>query len=387
MSKFSRVLFVRRLLSSEKRNLIRKSSSRASFNLSEPAIEAYLKRMMFEHEDLYMKTKRTPEESRRYFQIKPIVNVLQHRISLLDNIASLKQQIKTKYSGSDDDAAEMKRMIKEESKIYEKRMEDIDRELQMMLQEPNLTESVVLLEVKAKAGGKEAMNFAQNLFEMYKSYAKYKDWETSIVSYEKSNEDGIMKASMFIEGLGAFEFMKVEAGLHRAQKASATKEDGQEIQTSTVAVTVFPTPTEEELSIPDFDIIEEQLSNDNSARITHVPTGLVVECKENKLKAKNKHVALQKLRTLLLEKQDQASSGKSNSEVSKANEGQEVRTYDYLQDEVTEHRRGGGTVQNLQRFMEGSETLEQVQENFLREQTCQTLMEEINQYVAESVKN
>ncbi|CAH1639871.1 unnamed protein product [Spodoptera littoralis] len=383
MSKFFRVVLIRRIISTVKQNFTRKSSSRASINLSEPAIEGYLKRLMFEHEDLYMKVTRTPEESRRYFQIKPIVNVLQHRIALLENIASLKELIKTKYSRNEDDA-EMKKMMKEESKIYEKRMEDLDRELQMKLVEPYLTEGVVLLEVKAESGGKEARNLAQKLFKMYKSYANYKDWASSVVSYEKSDEEGIIKGSMFIEGLGAVEFMKVETGIHSAKKASATMENGQNIQISTVAVTVLPKPTEEELSIPETDIIEEKLP-DNFVRITHAPTGLVAECQENKSRTKNKHVAIQKLRTLLLEKQDQTSN--CISEISMANGGQEVRTYDYLQDQVTEHRRGGGTVQNLQRFMQGNEKLEQVQENLLKEQTCQTLMDEINQYAAESVKN
>lgn len=310
MSSFGRSVFLRQMISIVKHNLIRKSSSRASFDLSEPVIKAYFKRIMFEHEDLYMKMQRTPEESRRYFEIKPIVNILQHRISLLENIATLKQLIKNKYSQTEDDA-EIKKMMKEESKIYEKRMDDLDRELQRTLLDPKLTEGIVLLEVKADSGGEEAMNFAKKLFKMYRTYANYRDWETSVVSYEKSNEEGIIKASMFIEGLGAFEFMKLEAGIHCAKKASATKGDGQNIETSTAVVTVLPKPTEDQLSIPETDIIKEKLPNDSAVRITHIPTGLVAECQENKSKTKNKHVAIQKLRTLLLEKQDQTRNSES----------------------------------------------------------------------------
>ncbi|XP_026759267.1 peptide chain release factor 1-like, mitochondrial [Galleria mellonella] len=388
---FTRLSFLRTINNISKNcHIFRRWNSQNTVNLSDPAVQNYLKYLMMEHDNLYTKTRRSHEESKRLFEIKPIVSALEQRITLYDSIESLKELNK-----KENDDSEMKKMIKEEAQVYLMRLKEIDSELQSILLEPILTEGGVLLEVTAGAGGQEAMLFARELFELYESFAKYKDWEVDIASIEKSDIGGIRKASMLITGLGVPEQMKIEAGVHRVQRIPATEKGGR-IHTSTVSVAVLPQPTEIELNISDRDIsIETKRASgaggqhvnttDSAVRITHIPTGTVVECQEGRSQIKNKEIALQKLRTLLLQTQQDEQISKMNSErksqIGSCNRNEKIRTYNYPQDRITEHREGGGTLHSLKTFMEGGEQLEQLQEGLLRHQRYQVLMQEINDFV------
>lgn len=176
---------------------LRRYSAQNSINLSDPAVQTYLNRLMLEHANLETKPRRNFEEARRLQEIKPIVLALEQRIALFDSIDSLKEL--NKRDGQDE---EIKQMIKEEAQIYLKRMKEVDSELQSILLEPVWTKGGVLVEVTTGAGGQEAMLFARELFEMYQSYCGYKDWEVDIASVEKSDLGGIRKASFLVNGLG-----------------------------------------------------------------------------------------------------------------------------------------------------------------------------------------
>ncbi|XP_075975225.1 mitochondrial translation release factor 1 [Anticarsia gemmatalis] len=385
----SRILLFQSLFKSGKHALLTKCYSQNSVNLSDPIVQTYLKYLLIEHEDLQTKPKRSNEDTRRLHEIKPVVSVLEQRIALYDSIESLKEL--NKKEGDQ----EMKKMIKEEAQIYLKRLNEIDSELQSTLVEPALTEGGVLLEVTAGAGGQEAMLFARELFDMYHSHAQYKEWQVDIASVEESDMGGVRKASMLVQGYGVPELMKIEAGVHRVQRIPATEKGGR-IHTSTVSVAVLPQPTDIEVNISDRDVIIETKrasgaggqhvnTTDSAVRIVHTPTGTVVECQEGRSQIKNKQIALQKLRTLLLEKQIAEQSSKINSErkaqIGSSNRNEKIRTYNYPQDRVTEHREGGGTVHNLKGFMEGGEPLEKLHESLLNQQRHQILMEEIQEFV------
>ncbi|XP_063823572.1 peptide chain release factor 1-like, mitochondrial [Ostrinia nubilalis] len=384
-----RYLFNRPLCNVEKFSLLRKCYSQNAVNLSDPAVQKYLKHLMLEHDELHTKSRRSAEENQRLYEIKPIVNVLDQRITLYDSIESLKELNK-----KENEDEEVRKMIKEEAQIYLKRIKEIDSELQSVLLEPNLSEGGILLEVTAGAGGQEAMLFARELFELYESYANYKDWEVDIASFEKSDIGGIRKASMLISGYGVPELMSMEAGVHRVQRIPATEKGGR-IHTSTVSVAVLPQPTEIELNIPERDITIETKrasgaggqhvnTTDSAVRLIHVPTGTVVECQEGRSQIKNKEIAMQKLRTVLLQKQVEEQTSKTQqqrkSQVGSGNRNEKIRTYNYPQDRVTEHRDGGSTLHSLKTFMEGGEQLEQLQENLLKQQRYQALIEEIQEF-------
>ncbi|KAI5644963.1 RF-1 domain-containing protein [Phthorimaea operculella] len=239
------------------------------------------------------------------------------------------------------------------------------------------------------------MLFAKELFELYESYAKYKEWQVDIASLEETETGGYRKASMLISGYGVPELMRFEGGVHRVQRIPATERSGR-IHTSTVSVAVLPQPTEIEIDIPDRDLTIETKrasgaggqhvnTTDSAVRIIHNPTGLTVECQEGRSQIKNKEIAMQKLRTLLLQKQIEEQSSKINSErkaqMGSGNRNEKIRTYNYPQDRVTEHREGGGTQHSLKAFMSGGEQLESLQDNLLRHQRYQALMSDIEEFV------
>ncbi|CAH2231666.1 peptide chain release factor 1-like, mitochondrial [Pararge aegeria] len=370
--------------------IFRRYSAQNTINLSDQAVQRYLNHLILEHANLETKPRRNFEEARRLQEIKPIVLALEQRITLFDSIDSLKDL--NKREGQDE---EIKKMIKEEAQIYLKRLKEVDGELQSILLEPFLTQGGVLVEVTAGAGGQEAMLFARELLEMYQSYCEYKDWEVDVASIEKSDLGGIRKASLLVKGLGAPELMRMEAGVHRVQRIPVTEKGGR-IHTSTISVAVLPQPTDVELNIPERDLsIETKRASgaggqhvnttDSAVRIIHIPTGTAVECQEGRSQIKNKEIAMQKLRTLLLQKQLDEQSSKINSErksqVGQSNRNEKIRTYNYPQDRVTEHREGGGTTHSLKIFMQGGEPLEQLQESLLRQHKYKAIMTEINDFI------
>ncbi|VVC93336.1 peptide chain release factor 1 [Leptidea sinapis] len=386
----ARIPSVRALLYRDTLPIICKYSSQKSLNLSEPAIQTYLKHLMIEYDVLLTRARRTVEESRRLYEIKPIVSVLEQRITLYDSIESLKDLNKKEEKDE-----EIKDMIKEEAEIYLARLKEIDGDLQTILLEPCLTNGGVMLEVTAGAGGQEAMLFARELFDMYEAFAQYKEWETDLASLEVSDIGGVRKVSMIIKGFGVPELMIMEAGVHRVQRIPVTEKGGR-IHTSTVSVAVLQLPTEIELAIPDKDIAIETKrasgaggqhvnTTDSAVRITHIPSGLVVECQEGRSQIKNRQIAMEKLRTLLLQKQVEEQSSKINSErksqIGSSNRNEKIRTYNYPQDRVTEHREGAINIPSLKVFMEGGEQLEKLQDSLLRHQRYEVLMAEINELI------
>ncbi|CAH4031325.1 unnamed protein product [Pieris brassicae] len=348
---------------------------------------------MIEYDALHMKSRRSSEETRRLHEIKPIVHVLEQRVALYDSIESLKEL--TKKENNDE---EIKKMIKEEAQIYLTQLTEVDDDLKSILLEPCVTNGGIVLEVTAGAGGQESMLFAKELFEMYQSYAEFKEWEVDIASIEKSDIGGIRKASMLMKGFGVPELMKMEAGVHRVQRIPITEKGGR-IHTSTVSVAILPQATEMELDIPAKDIIVETKrasgaggqhvnTTDSAVRLIHTPTGTTVECQEGRSQIKNKEIAMEKLRALLLQKQIEEQSSRINSErkaqVGSSNRNEKIRTYNYPQDRVTEHREGGVNIPSLKIFMEGGEQLEKLQESLLRQQRYDILAAEVNDFISKN---
>lgn len=215
------------------------------------------------------------------------------------------------------------------------------------------------------------MLFAKDLYQMYLSYLDFLGYEYELLDLGIGDAGGTRHASISVSGDEAFSTLKHEAGVHRVQRIPVTERSGR-VHTSTVTVAVLPQPTEIEISLADKDLkIETKRASgaggqhvnttDSAVRIVHLPTGVAVECQSQRSQLKNKETALRTLRARIYARQfaDQQSSTK---ELRKSQRGlgmrnEKIRTYNYQQNRVTDHRLNNGTVHNLKGFLEGGEAL------------------------------
>jgi peptide chain release factor 1 len=251
----------------------------------------------------------------------------------------------------------------------------------MLLPKDQSDEKSVIIEIRAGAGGEEAALFGSVLYKMYSRYAEKKGWITSILDVNETEIGGFKEVIFLIEGKGAFSKFKYESGVHRVQRVPATEAGGR-IHTSTVTVAVLPEAEEVEVNIDPGDIRVDTYrasgaggqhinKTDSAIRITHIPTGIVVACQDERSQHKNKDKAMRilraKLNDLEIEKQDSRIASERKSQVGRGNRNERIRTYNYPQGRVTDHRIGL-TLYKLDSILEGS--IDEVIESlFIADQT------------------
>lgn len=300
--------------------------------------------------------------SKEYAEIEPVVQCFSNYRQVLDDIAEARSMIKE----SDPDLREMGQ---EELKAGEALREPLEVELQTLLlpKDPNDGKNV-FLEVRAGTGGDEAAIFVGDLFRMYSKYVEQQGWKIEIVSENRSEQGGYKEIVTRVIGAGVYSQMKFESGVHRVQRVPETESQGR-VHTSACTVAIMPEADElEEININKGDLRVDTFrasgsggqhvnKTDSAIRLTHLPSGIVVECQDQRSQHKNKARAMTLLATKLKDVQESAAADSISEErkslVGSGDRSERIRTYNYPQGRVTDHRINL-TLYRLAEIMEGS---------------------------------
>ena len=282
--------------------------------------------------------------------------------------------------------AEMKGMAQDELQGLKIRLPEVERKLLMLLiPKDEADEKSAILEVRAGTGGDEAALFAGDLFRMYQRYAEAKGWKFEVLDTAPTDLHGFREATASISGRGVFARLKFESGVHRVQRVPVTEASGR-IHTSAATVAVLPEAEEVDIKIDDKDLRIDVFrargpggqsvnTTDSAVRITHIPTGLVVSQQDEKSQHKNKAKGLKILRARLYERErqqrDQERAALRKSQVGTGDRSERVRTYNFPQNRVTDHR-VNVTVHDIEKFLAG-EALDQLIEPLITDDHAQRL--------------
>lgn len=266
-----------------------------------------------------------------------------------------------------EDDEDMRDMLKEELSEAKKRIEELESELKILLlpKDPNDDKNVIV-EIRAGAGGDEAALFAAEIYRMYAHYAETRRWKIEVMEMDEIGIGGLKSASFMITGQGAYSVMKYESGVHRVQRVPET-ESGGRIHTSTITVAVMPEAEEVDVVIDEKDIRIDVCrssgaggqcvnTTDSAVRLTHIPTGIVIYSQTEKSQIQNRAKAFALLRTKLYDLEQQkahdAEAELRRSQVGTGDRSEKIRTYNFPQGRVTDHRIGL-TLYKLDKIMNG----------------------------------
>ncbi len=303
--------------------------------------------------------KKTREYSKEVAALEDVVTCYKKYKKVLEEIESTKEMTKDPELGE---------MAKEELKELEEEKERLDGELEILLipKDPNDGKNVVI-EIRGAAGGDEANIFAGDLFRMYTRYAEKKGFTYQVYNSVEGTAGGYSQIEFIVKGANAYSLLKYESGSHRVQRVPVTEANGR-LQTSTATVLVMPEADEDiEIEINPSDLrIDIYRSSgcggqgvnttDSAVRITHLPTNTVVTCQNERSQIQNKEQAMKVLKTRLYEmqlrEQQEAAGAERRSKIGTGDRAEKIRTYNYPQNRVTDHRIGF-TTKNLDRVMDG----------------------------------
>lgn len=299
--------------------------------------------------------------SRELTELEPVIQCYTNYIEA-DKDYQAAQEL---FHHTDDE--ELKEMAREEITLLAQKMQELDDEMTelMLPKDPNDRRSVII-EIRAGAGGDEAALFCGVLFRMYSAYAQSNKWETEFIDGNETELGGYKEIIFSIEGEGAYSRFKYESGVHRVQRVPVTEASGR-IHTSTVTVAVLPEAEAVDVNISPSDLrIDTYRASgaggqhvnrtESAVRITHLPTGIVVQCQDERSQYKNKDKAMAVLMSRLMERENAIQAGsiaqERRSQVGTGDRSERIRTYNYHQGRVTDHRIGL-TIYRLDEILEG----------------------------------
>ena len=312
--------------------------------------------------DVFSAQERFTALMKEYKALSPIIEKYREYKSACAELESLREML------NDSLDAEMRELVNTEHKELKSKTDALLEELKILLlpRDPN-DDKNVMVEIRSGAGGEEAALFAGVLYRMYTMYAESSGFKTSLMNANETELGGFKEITFMIEGDGAYSRFKFESGVHRVQRVPETESQGR-IQTSTATVAVLPEAEDVEIEINPADIIIESCKSsgaggqhinktESAVRLTHKPTGIVIECQEERSQFKNRDKALKMLKTKLYDmkvtEQNEKIASDRRSQVGTGDRSERIRTYNYPQGRITDHRIGM-TLFSLESFLNGN---------------------------------
>ncbi|XP_065071971.1 peptide chain release factor 1-like [Rhopilema esculentum] len=334
-----------------------------------PQVEMYVRKMVNRYDLLSEKMINDLDQS----EIKKTSKALQQLApvkELYHTLLSKRKELLELSSEMIDDE-EFSKLVTEEIQDYRNQINDVQQDLVSMLSPKDTDdENSAILEVRAGTGGKEASLFAAEIFAMYQKFSSGQRWNFDVLSHSVGESEGIKDASASISGDNVFGSLKFEIGVHRVQRIPVTESQGR-VHTSTITVAVLPQPSEIDITVNQSDLRIETFRSsgpggqhvnktDSAVRVIHIPSGLTVSCQEDRSQIKNKLQAITLLRTKLYDierqKADKLRKETRKLQIGSGDRSERIRTYNFLQDRITDHR-VGVSLHGVQEFLQGGEKL------------------------------